>query len=256
MKKSIVLWSILFSVFFLGSTLNAQSDSKLLKKSIEIGKAKEVRTDISFFSGELLINSETDDLAKCIYGYRNGFLRPDMTYREVGSTGYLSIESEENKKGIFDDDANKWSLSLNKSVLNNVSIQLKAGKASINLEECNLNSFNYKMTAGESKINLRNTSVPHVKFNLLAGEAHIDLTGEWKNDGVADIKGGVGEITVKVPFNTGVIIHVTGVLGEVNIPFFNREGNVYTNDSYKKSKQTLTLYIHGAIGQINVEMEE
>jgi len=256
MKKSIILSCLLFSVLLSGTNIYAQSDSKLLKKSIEIGKAKEVRTDISFFSGELFINSETEDLAECIYGYRDGFLRPDMIYREVGSTGYLSVESEENKKGIFNDDTNKWSLSLNKSVKNNVSIQLKAGDAIIDLQDCNLNSFNYRMTAGKSKINLRNTSVPHVKFNLLAGEAHIDLTGKWENDGVADIKGGVGEITVKVPFKTGVIIHVTGVLGEVNIPFFNREGNVYTNDNYKKSAHTLTLYINGAIGQINVEMEE
>lgn len=256
MKKSTILCCLLLTVLFSGSSIYAQSDTKLLKKSIEIGKAKEVRTDIYFFSGELLINSDTDDLAKCIYGYRDGFLRPNMTYREVGSTGYLSIESEENKKGIFDDDTNKWSLSVNKSIKNNVSIQLKAGEAKIDLQDCNLNSFNYKMTAGKSKINLRNTSVPHVKFNLLAGEAHIDLTGDWQNDGIADIKGGVGEINVKVPFNTGVIIHVTGVLGEVNIPFFNREGNVYTNDSYKKSEHTLTLYINGAIGQINVEMEE
>jgi len=133
MKKSIVTCCLLFTILFNGNSIYAQSDSKLLKKSIEIGKAKEVRTDISFFSGELFINSETDALAKCIYGYRDGFLRPDMTYREVGSTGYLSVESEENKKGIFNDDTNKWCLSLNKSVKNNVSIQLKAGDANIDL---------------------------------------------------------------------------------------------------------------------------
>lgn len=256
MKKSTVLLVLSLMVPGFVNTTNAESNSRLLQKSIDVGKAKEIRTDISFFSGELFVNTETEDLAKCVYGYKDGFLRPEMTYREVGGTGYLTIESEEKDKRILNDNENRWNLSLNKRVKNNLSIQLRAGEANIDLEGSNLNSFDYKMTAGESTINLRNTSIPHLKFNMLAGEAHIDLSGDWENDGVADIKGGVGEITVKVPFDTGVIIYVTGVLGEVKIPFFNKEGSTYTNDSYKKSKNTLTLYINGAIGQINVEMVE
>jgi len=256
MKKSIFLVCLFVTFGSFGPTILAQSKSKLFKKSIDIGRAKDVRTDISFFAGELNINSETTMLAECFYGYKDGFIKPDMTYREVGTIGYLSVVSEKKDKGIINDETNRWNLSLNKDVKNSLSINLKAGKSTIDLEGCNLSSFDYKMTAGESKINLRNTSVPQVKFNLLAGESLIDLSGKWKNDGVADIKGGVGEVTVKVPYKTGVIIYVTGLLGDVSIPFFDRDGDAYVNDSYKKSKNTLTIYIHGAIGQINVKMEE
>lgn len=254
MKKTTVFLSILLTTLSL-SNCYAKTTSELFKKNIETGKAKEVRTDISFFAGELNINAETDFLAECVYGYRDGYLRPEMTYREVGTVGYLTVESEEKHK-LLSDDTNRWNLSLNKKIKNNIDIELKAGKANIDLEGCNLNNFYYKMTAGESNINLRNTSVPHVKFNMTAGEATIDLSGEWKNNMVADIKGGIGEISVMVPFNTGVKIFVSGVLGEVNIPFFNKEGNMYTNDNYKKTKYNLTLYINGAIGQINVKMKE
>lgn len=253
MKKQTILLCCILAIGSLGSF--AQSTSKLLKKSIEIDKAKETKTDIYFFAGNLNINTSTDKLAECFYGYKNGFLRPEMTYSEVGKTGYLSIKSEEQDKGIDEND-NKWNLSLNKDIKNDVAIKLRAGEANINLEGSRLNRFEYNMTAGKSNINLKNTSVPQVKFHLLAGEAHINLAGKWHNDGLAEIKGGVGEITVKVPYNTGVRISVSGVLGDVNIPFFRKDGNVYTNDSFEKTKYTIFLNISGGIGQINVEMEE
>lgn len=255
MKKRSILLCFILAVGSFGFLTLAQS--RLFKKSIEIGKSKEVKTDIYFFSGELNVNTSTDKLTECSYGYEDGFLRPEMTYREVGYIGYLSVKSEDQDKGInIDDNSNKWNLSLNKNVKNSVSIKLRAGKANINLEDCKLNSFDYKMTAGESNINLRNTSVPQIRFNLLAGEANIDLTGKWHNDGIAEIKGGVGEVTLKVPYNTGVRIIVSGVLGQVNIPFFHQNGNTYTNDSYDKAKQTLFVTISAGIGQINVIMEE
>jgi len=253
-KRSLSLFFIL-AIGTFGTLAFAQS--KLFKKSIEIGKSKEIKTDIYFFSGELNVNTSTEKLAECTYGYEDGFLKPKMTYKEVGYLGYLAIQSEDQDKGInIDDNSNKWNLNLNKNIKNSISIKLRAGKANINLEDCRLNSFDYKMTAGESNINLRSTSVPQIRFNLLAGEANIDLTGKWHNDGIAEIKGGVGKVTLKVPYNTGVRILVSGVLGQINIPFFHRDGNTYTNDSYGKAKQTLLVTISAGIGQVNVIMEE
>ena len=254
MKKPAILLFFIFTLGAVGSFALTQSKTKQFKKSIEMGKAKEVKTDINFFSGELNISTSTNDLAECLYGYDDGFIRPKMTYSEIGSIGYLTIESEEQDKGI--DESNHWDLKLNKNVKNELSVKLRAGKANIDLEGCKLRGFNYRMTAGESNINLRNTSVPQVSFNLLAGEANIDLSGEWNNDGVAEIKGGVGEITVSVPYNMGVKIIVTGMLGDVNIPFFHKVGNEYTNDSFGKSKHIIFLSISGGIGQINVKMAE
>jgi predicted membrane protein len=91
---------------------------------------------------------------------------------------------------------------------------------------------------------------------MVAGESNINLSGKWHNDCDAQIKGGVGQINVKVPFGVGVKIHASGLLGEVNIPFFQKEGRIYTNDAWGKTKHSITLEISGAIGEINVEMVE
>lgn len=89
---------------------------------------------------------------------------------------------------------------------------------------------------------------------MMAGKTTLNLSGKWNNDCDAEIKGGVGQINVKVPFGSGVKIQVSGLLGKVNIPFFDKENRVYTNPAWGKSKHSITLNIAGAIGEINVEM--
>ena len=258
--RKIIFLLCLTATLMLSSNLGASEPEKnLYRKVIEIGKAKDVKTELSFLAGELQIDGTSEGLAECYYGYKKDFIRPELSYYEVDKTGYLSIKSESLKDKDLDDihkDDNKWRLSLNNHVRNSVAINLKAGEANIDLEGCNLSRFEYRMFAGESNINLRNTSVPTVMFNLTAGEANVDLSGSWQNDLVATIKGGVGELNIKVPYNTGVRITVSGLLGDINIPFFNRDGRTFTNDKYGKTKNTLYIDINGGIGEIKVDMVE
>jgi len=256
MKKiAFLLFIVLFT--FLANVYGKDPADYKYKKAIETGKAREVKTNIDFLAGELHIKGSSKNLVECYYGVGSEFLRPDMSYHEVGKTGYLYIESEKYKEKDIDDfDDNEWNLGFNPDVANSIAIKLKAGEADIDLEGCNLNFFDYRMMAGESNINLRNTSVPEMVFNMMAGEATIDLSGKWHNNLEANIKGGVGELTVSVPYNVGVRIHVSGLIGEVNIPFFKRNGKTYTNDLYGKSDYTLYLNIEAGIGEVTVRMVE
>jgi predicted membrane protein len=230
----------------------------IFRKSLPLASAREVKSDISFFAGELYMNVNSKKLVECYYGYKDIYIVPYMIYKEVDRIGYLTIKSKREKTEQLDNrsDDNKWKLELNKNVKNDVSIELMAGVAQVNLEGAKLSNFAFKMTAGESHINLRNTSVPKIRCNMMAGKTSLDLSGKWSNDCDAEIKGGVGQINVKVPFGTGVKIEVSGLLGEVNIPFFNKDNRTYTNDAWGKSKHSITLDISGAIGEINVEMVE
>jgi len=254
--KKIAILLFIASLLFFTEAFGSNPEESVYKKSVETGKAKEVKTDISFIAGELNINSETNNLVECFYGFKNDFIRPILKYHEVGKTGYLSINSESFKKRDFDDEDNEWRLSFNGKIRNSIAIDLKAGEANIDLEGCNLGRFEYRMMAGESNINLRNTSVPSLVFSLTAGEANLNLSGKWDNDLSATIKGGVGELKIKVPYDIGVRITASGLIGEINIPFFNKNGKTYTNDLYGKTKNTLYIDINGGIGEIDIDMVE
>lgn len=258
MKTQRFLPALLLLLVF-PTLLSASKDREtVFRKSLPLADAKEVKSDISFFAGELYMGVNSQKLVECYYGYKDLYIVPYMIYKEVDRIGYLTIKSKREKTEQLDNrsDDNKWKLELNKNVNNDVSIELMAGLAQINLEGAKLSNFAFKMTAGESHINLRNTSVPKIRCNMVAGETSLDLSGKWNNDCDAEIKGGVGQINVKVPFGTGVKIQVSGLLGEVNIPFFNKDNRTYTNEAWGKSKHSITLDISGAVGEINVEMVE
>ena len=61
-------------------------------------------------------------------------------------------------------------------------------------------------------------------------------------------------MSLKLPAKIGIQITVKGVLGQVIIPDFVKDGNCYTNSIYGKSNHNLNIHIVGVIGNVNVEL--
>lgn len=228
------------------------------KKSIDSGKAKTVKTEITFPAGKLYINPEGKSFCEGFYKYRKDFWEPEISYYEESENGYLKIDvdDERREKNFNDDDENVWTIAFNKDVRNDMHIEMIAGESNIDLRDCNLDRFRIEMVAGDTYINLRNTSVPFFEFRAIAGEAEIDLSGKWKNDLDAEIKGGVGELTIKLPADVGVKVSISGGLGDVSAPGFDRTNRVYTNRLYGKTKESLFVDVTGGIGNVNLRLED
>lgn len=253
MKSNRLLLQFILALLLPASLLQAQSIETVYRKTIPLGKMREIKTSLSFFAGKLQMDTSTDKLAECYYGYSDSYIEPYVHYDAIGELTIKNKKDRDIPKRAK--DCNKWRLSLNPSVQNNLMIEMLAGESDINLSGAKLSRLEYSMLAGEVKLNLSNTSVPKMVFKMTAGEAWIDLTGDWKNDCEAQVSGGVGEINLKVPQKTGVKVYVTGLLGEAKLPGFNKDGKTYTNDAWGKSKHELSIYISGGIGEINVSME-
>ena len=89
-----------------------------------------------------------------------------------------------------------------------------------------------------------------------AGEVELDLIGQWDHDLDASIKGGVGEITVRLPSNVGVRVDASKGIGSIEAYGFTKEGGDYVNEAYGKSSVTLSIDIDAGIGEIRLETEE
>lgn len=139
-------------------------------------------------------------------------------------------------------------------IWHDLDIDFGAGIGDIDLENCRLKWFEFSMAAGEANINLRNTSVPELEFKAVVGEATFDLSGKWNNDLDAEIRGGMSELTLILPSQTGIELDVCGILGEVSVPGFRKDGNTYTNEQYGKTGNHLYIDLRGGIGEINVQM--
>jgi predicted membrane protein len=66
---------------------------------------------------------------------------------------------------------------------------------------------------------------------------------------------GVGEATVWVPNDVGVVAEAKGGIGEVSVRGLTRDGNRWVNEKYNKSPITIRLDVKGGIGQINIRAE-
>ena len=65
----------------------------------------------------------------------------------------------------------------------------------------------------------------------------------------------MGEATVLVPNDVGVVAEATGGPAKVQVRGLQREGGKWTNEQYGKSPITIRLDVKGGIGQINIRAE-
>lgn len=242
-------------IIFTGFT-NFNSGKKEYKKDIALGKAKSIKTDITFTVGNLTLQTGSIILSEGVYKYYADKWKPNISYNEDSQSGYLKIESIDDRvnKNYDNSDQTDWDIRLNKNIANDLTIKMNAGVANINLQNSRLKQLDFEMAAGKVDINLQNTSVPILNFKAIAGEAIIDLSGEWQNSMDATIKGGIGELTVKLPSDIGIKLNIIGGLGDISAPKFKMVDNNFTNALFGKTKASLYLKIIGGIGDINIQM--
>src|SRR5882757_4832917 len=108
--------------------------------------------------------------------------------------------------------------------------------------------------AKHNQWNLRlSNDIPlELEMKMGAGQADLDLTGDRKNDLIADLQGGVGQVTIRLPRKVGVVVHASGGIGSVDAHGLRHDDGEYTNEAYGKTPATIRLTVQGGIGQISL----
>ena len=202
-------------------------------RTVELGSAKSVSVEINMGAGELEVSGGADELLEADFTYNVAELKPEVSY----SGGKLIVQLPDVKVGIrslwdLDDYRYEWDLRLNDDVPMEMNVDLGAGTVDLALGSLSLTKLSIDMGAGR---------------------VTADLTGDWQNDLDAQLQGGVGELTVRLPRDVGVRVEIDGGLGEVNAAGLAKNGDVYTNDAYGESEVTLRIDINAGVGRINLE---
>ncbi len=108
------------------------------------------------------------------------------------------------------------------------------------------------MGAGQGNLKLHGMNVTDVELHMGAGKVVLDLTGPRKSDLNVSVKGGVGQATVRLPKDVGVIAHAAGGIGSVRAEGLHENGSEYKNDAYGKTSHTIKLDVQGGIGEIEL----
>jgi hypothetical protein len=209
-------------------------DTQIDPQSVELGKAKNVEVELHLGVGHLRLAGGAKKLLEGEFVYNVARWKPEVKYEVFGENGKLIIrQPESHGSPIGGKTKNEWNLNLNDKVPLNLRVELGVGKS-----ELELGSLNLKQ----------------IDIHTGVGECTLDLSGDWKQDLKADIEGGIGQVTLRLPAQVGVQADVEKGIGSIHARDFKKEGSSYRNDSYGKSKVTLYLRIKAGIGEVRLEL--
>ena len=249
----LILLLVLFSFFACDIRRNVHYQDDEINYTVGLEDLEENNVDISMAPGKLEISSTTEHMMESNILYNIREWKPEIDYHHENQIGKISLRQPRVFKVNEDFNIdNKWNIKLNKNVPLNLTLNLPAGESNLKLEDMNIRTLDVSTGAGEFNIDLRNSSIPELIVKTGVGEVEIDLSGNWTNNNYSEIKGGIGELTIYLPKETGVRVRINGLLGEVSHEL-NREGKIYTNDAYHKSNYTLDISVSAGIGEIKLK---
>jgi hypothetical protein len=233
-------------------------DLQTKSETVELGDAESVSVEIEMGAGELVVSGGAGELLEATFTYNVDELDPEAKY----SDGKLIVKHADIKEGIgtffdLDDYRNEWDLRFNEDVPMEMSIDVGAGRSDLTVGSLALSSLAIKAGAGDVTVDLTGApSLTQLDADIGAGEVTVDLTGDWQNDLDANIEGGVGEITLRLPRGVGVRVDVELGIGKVSASGLSKDGDAYVNDAFGESDVTLRVDIQGGVGEINLELGE
>jgi hypothetical protein len=229
---------VLLALFWHGRAFSRDRDGSRSihheKRTVELLDAKSVRASVASGSGHVNVSGGSSRLLDADFAYGYSYDSPKVEYKIINGVGDLGI-TQDGEHTHFGTSHNDWDLRFS----DQVPMELKI-----------------EMGAGEGRLHLRDVPITTLELHMGAGHVDIDLTGDRTKDLNADIQGGVGQATIRLPKNVGVIASASGGIGAVNTHGLKRDGDQYVNDVYGKTPATVHVTVQGGVGEISLIRED
>jgi hypothetical protein len=222
-------------LFLMGCIPEKVGETRIESESVELKGAEKVRVELKIGVGELRISGGAKKLLEADFIYNIPSWKPEVRYEVNGKEGTLSVRQPNASRSGGGRTRNEWNLSLNDRVPLDLRVECGVGKSNLELGSLLLEDLDIQTGVGETT---------------------VELLGDWKKDLHANVKGGVGQVTLRLPSTVGVHVESDKGIGSVNASGLRKEGNTYTNEAYGKSKVTLNIHVQAGIGEIRLELAD
>ena len=261
-KVSIILFAVavLFATIACGLTRPTLrvGDLRTESESVELGDADSVEVEIFMAAGQLEVSGGANELLQADFTYNVDELKPEVDYRGDALTIRTpDVNGRVDSWWDVDDYRYEWDLRLNDDVPMEMNVKVGAGKADLELGSLSLTKLDVETGAGDITLDLSgSSSLTRLDVEVGAGQVTVDLTGNWQDDLDANISGGLGELTLRLPGSACVRVAIQAGLGNVDAQGLTRDGNDYVNDACSESDVTLRIDIKAGLGNINLDAGE
>ncbi len=229
----VVVFILIFHAHGFSHGRRFSSSMKHESQHIDLQGANSIDASIQSPAGLLTVEGGSSRALEADFNFAESYGAPVVDYHVASGVGQINV-TQDGDSPHFGISHNDWTLRLNDAI----PVALKV-----------------EMGAGEGRFHLRDVPVTSLTLNMGAGRVMVDLTGDRKKDIDADIEGGVGQATVRLPRNIGVIARAEGGIGGISAPDFRKQDSEYTNAAYGKTPVTIRLKVEGGVGTISLLME-
>jgi hypothetical protein len=201
-------------------------------KSVDPKNADSARAKLQMGAGELNVTGGADQLMEADFSYNVSEWKPKVSYEVSGGEGELVVKQGSANGGDLSGGArNEWDINMNDEVPTDVVVQMGAGESDLDLDSLTLTGVDLKIGAGKSTVDLSGDYTRDFDASIQGGvgEATVLLPSEV---GVkAKAAGGLGKINAKGlkkvddayvndaygESDTNISVDVKGGVGEINL---------------------------------------
>jgi hypothetical protein len=201
-------------------------------KSVALKNAQSVRAQLMMGAGELNVTGGADRLMEGEFSYNVSDWKPKVSYDVSGQEGELVVkQGSAEGAGLGGDARNEWDIRLNDEVPTDLVVQMGAGESDLDLDSLALTGVDLQMGAGKTTVDLTGDYVQSFDASIQGGvgEATVLLPSDV---GVkAKAEGGLGKINAKGlkrvgdayvngaygESDTNLNVDVKGGVGEINL---------------------------------------
>ena len=237
---------------------------------------------LEYAAGSLLMRpGESNELYRMDLSYDEDRFVPISDYDAAHGTAVLGLKSSGNS-GVRVSSRNHLEqvASVALSPRADLSLDLNLGAADAQVELGGLRVSNLELRTGASRtsvsfsrpnatrcrrasfgagaaeltvIGLGNSRCDEIEFEGGVGSVTLDFTGAWSSSSTVKVTMAMGGLTLRLPRNVGVRLHMDRFLSSFEPTGLVREGDAFVSENYDRATRRLDLEITTAVGGVSVE---
>lgn len=279
MRKQLAVACVAVAV---GATaLAAQSAWRTLTSARQISGERQLNVNVEYGAGRLRVHSTPADgnlLYRMEMRYDERHMQPVSEYDRRAGSLRLGVRGSQRGRGSHNMDEGRAEIELTPSVPTNLRLVFGAGEANLQLGGLALSDVHISTGAAEARVSfdtpnrvaarrvrlesgaaeltvtgLGNARAELIEFEGGVGETTLDFSGAWARNARANVKVGIGSLTLRLPRGVGVRLHKESFLTSFETNGFTRRGDFWYSANYDQSRVRLELNVDAAMGSVDVD---
>src|SRR5215204_6433255 len=201
-------------------------------KSVDPKNAQSARAQLKMGAGELNLTGGADRLMEGEFSYNVSDWKPEVSYDVSGEKGELVVKQGSANGGDLSGGArNEWDISMNDQLPTDLVVQLGAGESELDLDSLTLKGVDVRMGAGKTTVDLSGDYTRDFDATIKGGVGQATVLLPSKVGVKAKAEGGLGKINAKGlkrvgdsyvngaygESDTNLNVDVKGGVGEINL---------------------------------------